>query len=328
MNDLATRLAPYAASAGEAVSRALRAIEPATLREAASHYPDAGGKRLRPVFSLLAAEAVGGRAEEAMPFAVAVELVHNFSLVHDDIMDADDLRRGRPTVHRRWDEATAILAGDALLALAFEGVAKDAKEAKGAKDALAELSEAIRLLCEGQSLDMAFEKEKSVAREAYLRMIYGKTARLFEASARGGAILAGAHPIQRDALGQFGRAFGMAFQIHDDLLDLTQTTAALGKPAFSDLKRGKRTLVAIEGFERARAPERAAIDRAFGNPKATEADLAAAFAAYEATGAIRAARAEVERQTDSAKVALSALPPSPARDLLAALAGEAATRSH
>ncbi|MHB8604621.1 MAG: polyprenyl synthetase family protein [Thermoplasmatota archaeon] len=315
------RLRPYAARAEAPLLAALADLAPPRLRDASEHYPRAGGKRLRPALALVAAEAAGAPSEDAIPFAVAVELVHDFSLVHDDIMDHDALRRGLPTVHVKWDEATAILAGDALLAKAFEAVAVGAKDATRARDGLLVLAHATRVLCEGQALDMEFETRETDEAE-YVRMIDAKTAALFSAACEGGALVAGASREHARAAGRFGRAFGLAFQLADDLLDYTATTAALGKPAGSDLRAGKRSIVALAAFQRG-VPEFQAV---FGKKDADERDLQRVVDALAKSGVIADVEARVRRETAAAHGALAELAASPAATLLGDLAEWAATR--
>ncbi|HEV8479853.1 MAG TPA: farnesyl diphosphate synthase [Candidatus Eisenbacteria bacterium] len=235
---------------------------PPVLADALRYSVLGGGKRLRPQFVLLGATVVGGRVADALPVAAAFELVHAFSLVHDDLpaMDDDDLRRGRPTVHRQFDEATAILAGDALLALAFDDIA--ALPERGVAPARALI--AARLLADaagargmvaGQYLDIRAEGQRQRATSAQVERIHArKTGALFSAALEAGGVLGGADTKQRQALRQAGLELGVAFQIVDDLLDERSTTRALGKPAGSDRQRGKATYpsaVGIQGAEKA-----------------------------------------------------------------------------
>ena len=321
----------------EGLASCFDGIEPAPLRDATRWYPDAGGKRLRPVMALLACEAAGGHAEDAMPVALAVELVHNFSLVHDDIMDRDDTRRGRQTVHTRWDEPTAILAGDVLFARAFEVLSR-IPEAAAHQDASRHLSVAIRRLCEGQAMDVLFERQSSVRVDEYLRMIQGKTAVLFEAACHGGALCAGARasggepgaarraPAHVAALSAFGEAFGMAFQVADDILDVTADSATLGKPWGSDVRAGKRTLLVLATLERANPDQRARFLPVLGRADATDDDVRAAVGVMRECGALAHAEAVRDGYARDAEKALDALPPSAARDRLAAMNAWARTR--
>ncbi|MBI1797951.1 MAG: polyprenyl synthetase family protein [Candidatus Eisenbacteria bacterium] len=224
---------------------------------AAMRYAALGpGKRLRPLLALTACEAVGGRYERALPAAAAVELVHAFSLVHDDLpaMDDDDFRRGRPTTHKRFDEATALLAGDALLALAFETLARArAASPRAACRAVALLAQAAgsRVLVGGQVLDLEGEGRRvsgSGVRDIHLR----KTGGLIRAALMTGGLAGNASPGRLRALGAMGLELGLAFQIHDDLLNRRSSLARLGKRAGTDDARGKATYPRAVGDDRAR----------------------------------------------------------------------------
>ncbi len=228
---------------------------PARLHQAMRYSVFAGGKRLRPALVLAGCRAVGGSYAACAPALAAVELLHTYTLVHDDLpaMDDDDLRRGRPTCHKAFDEATAILAGDALQTLAFE--------------ALAEISgEAVRVLARaagsrgvvgGQQEDIDAEGspvDASPACRARLERIHrGKTAALIRASVEIGGLSGGATPAQRAALVAYGEAIGLAFQVADDVLDATADAATLGKTPGKDAEQGKLTYVAVHGLTAARA---------------------------------------------------------------------------
>jgi geranylgeranyl diphosphate synthase type I len=198
------------------------------------------GKLIRPSLVLLAAEAAGARPECAIPGATAVELLHNFSLVHDDLMDRDEYRRHRPTLWAVWGDPVAVLAGDALLSLAHEAILDaDSPHAGRAHTVLAV---ATRELIRGQSADTAFEQRNDLTLGECLEMAWGKTAALMSASAVIGATLAGAPTAVRDALGDFGRNVGLAFQLVDDLLAIWGQPEVTGKPVYSDLRSCKKSL--------------------------------------------------------------------------------------
>jgi geranylgeranyl diphosphate synthase type II len=209
---------------------------------------------LRPILCLAAAEACGGKISNALPAACAVECVHTYSLIHDDLpcMDDDDLRRGRPTTHKVFGEAVAVLAGDALATIAFEILAKTKETPRHAmREFFLELSRAAgsSFLVGGQVADM--EAEKRQATPAELLFIHrGKTAAMIVASLRLGAMSANATPTQVKALGVFGENLGLAFQIIDDILDITQTSEQLGKSAGKDAAAGKATYPAVFGLEK------------------------------------------------------------------------------
>ncbi len=225
---------------------------PARLHSAMRYSLEAGGKRLRPTLVLATAEMFGVRDESALPAAVAIECVHTYSLIHDDLpcMDNDDLRRGRPTAHKQFDEATALLAGDALLTHAFALLAENYPD-KLAAALVRELAAAAgsRRLIGGQMEDLLAEK-KSDATAAELEFIHlNKTAAMIEASLVMGGVIGGASDQNLAALRQAGHHLGLAFQIIDDILDATADTATLGKTAGKDAKAGKTTFVKLHGVE-------------------------------------------------------------------------------
>lgn len=231
---------------------------PATIHEAMRYAVFAGGKRLRPVLCIAAAEACGGVAADALAPACAVELMHTYSLVHDDLpaMDDDDLRRGRPTAHRQFDEATAILAGDALLTHAFALLADPLTHPDPARRA--ELVGALAAaagddgMCGGQMRDIQAETSPLGA-DGILAMQAMKTGALFRFACLAGAILVDAAPDERAAIDAFGRGLGLVFQVADDLLDEESSAEALGKAAGKDRARGKATMPALSGAAAARA---------------------------------------------------------------------------
>lgn len=225
--------------------------QPARLFGAMRHPFLGGGKRLRPALVRLVCSEFGGRDEHAERPAAAIELVHSYSLIHDDLpcMDDDDLRRGRPTVHVAYDEATAVLAGDALLTLAFEVLA-GAPEGAKLVGVLARDAGASGMVG-GQMLDLSLELNQSVRLESVLDMHRRKTAALFAAAAEMGAIAAGAPGEKRQQARHFGMALGCAFQAVDDLLDVTGDAQTLGKTPGKDAALERASLVAAAGFERA-----------------------------------------------------------------------------
>jgi geranylgeranyl diphosphate synthase type II len=253
-----TRLASLHKQVDRALDRWLppEKTRPATLHRAMRYAVFAGGKRLRPILCLAAAEACDGKTSGALPAACAVECIHTYSLIHDDLpcMDDDDFRRGRPTTHKVFGEAVAVLAGDALATIAFEILGRTNETARhGAGEFFRELSKAAGslFLVGGQVADM--EAEKREATPAELLFIHrGKTAAMISVSLRLGAMSANATPAQVKALGKFGENLGLAFQIIDDILDITQTSKQLGKSAGKDAAAGKATYPAVFGLEKSR----------------------------------------------------------------------------
>lgn len=201
------------------------------------------GKRIRPLLTILSALTCGSRLEDALSPAAAVELMHNFTLVHDDIMDDDDTRRGQPTVHKKWDIGTAILAGDGLMGLAFQKLLQSPRG--DILRMVRRFNEIMIVICEGQGLDKMFEQQEHVTAERYLDMIRRKTAVLIELSCELGAIAAEADEAAIETFRRYGLALGMAFQVQDDWLDIMADEQALGKKVGSDWQRHKQTILTI-----------------------------------------------------------------------------------
>ena len=255
-------LKAYLRTRGALIDRALNrclpraTVKPGTIHKAMRYSLFAGGKRLRPVLTLAAAEACGGGLPQAVPAACAVECIHTYSLIHDDLpcMDDDDLRRGRPTSHKVFGEGVAVLAGDALLTIAFEILASAQAASRYPMSVLTRelaVSYGSRWLIGGQVADLEGEGKKISGAE--LKYIHRcKTAALLTASIRLGAMSANASPARLKDLTGFGQALGLAFQVIDDILDVTQTTEKLGKTAGKDVTATKATYPAIFGLERSR----------------------------------------------------------------------------
>ena len=233
---------------------------PPTIHKAMRYSLFAGGKRLRPILCLAAAEACGGEIDNALPLACAVECIHTYSLIHDDLpsMDDDDLRRGRPTCHKVFGEGIAVLAGDALLTIAFEIVSRaKASRRYDMSILLREIAVAAgsRKLIAGQVADLEAEGRKTD--RAQLRYIHeNKTAAILTTSVRLGAMSANASVKQLAAMTRFGRALGLAFQVIDDILDVTQTSEKLGKSAGKDIAAKKATYPAVIGLDQSRLEAR------------------------------------------------------------------------
>jgi geranylgeranyl diphosphate synthase type I len=221
------------------------------LNKAAAHLLAAGGKRLRPAVLMLAADAVKpGSSDELLHAALALEVTHTFTLIHDDIMDDDRLRRGVPTVHTQWDMPTGILAGDVLYSRAFEHICMTNGKDDAKVRAITMLAKACADICEGQHMDMSFEHRTDVDEPEYMEMVRKKTGVLYAAAAAIGAVLAGGNAVQVKALYNFGLNTGVAFQIQDDLIDLLTPSEKSGKDQASDLREGKQTLLMIRAREK------------------------------------------------------------------------------
>jgi len=304
----------------EYLMHTLDIIQDKNLKSAMAHYPAAGGKRLRPLLATVASEAVGGKADAALPFGVALEMVHNFTLVHDDVMDEDETRRGIKTVHAAFGVPEAILSGDALFARAFEVVLDSEVDDSKLVRLVDILARAVRLLAEGQQMDMDFEDAKKVTSDQYMKMIELKTAVLYSAAAQGGAIVGGATGEQEKALAEYGRLMGLGFQIWDDVLDLESDQATFGKPVLNDIRNGKKTLIVVQALEDLKGPERMEFLSILGKKNATTKELERARDILEEVGAINHATKVADGLISGAKERLSVLVDSPHKRTLIALA--------
>ena len=229
---------------------ALSKSENEILRSAMMHLIAGGGKRMRAILPWLVADAVGNANEGLYDLGASIEIIHNFTLVHDDIMDNDSVRRGRPAVHIEFDNPTAINAGDAMLAVAFEVLAESNHfDDKYFRELVRIIGSMVRRVSEGQQQDMSFETREFVNEDEYLHMISGKTAAMFTTCARTGALLSGASPEVVTIMREWGENVGLCFQLMDDLIDATGDSETLGKPACSDIVEGKQTLIAIHALQ-------------------------------------------------------------------------------
>ena len=249
--------------------------EPKVLYDAALHLIKAGGKRLRPLLLVLSGRLFSLDEDLGVKAGVSVEVLHNFTLIHDDIMDHDTMRRGVPTVHVLWGEDMAILAGDLLFSLAYKaltnlrGLVDDEKLVK----AIEILTWAARTVAEGQALDMQLSKVESASIDDYIKMVYKKTAALFEASSAIGSVLAGASDDEVNLIRSYASNIGIAFQIRDDELGLIADEKKLGKPKYSDLREGKRTILVIYALDNASSNQREKILKTLGNRNASLEEL-------------------------------------------------------
>ena len=301
------------------------------MREMVLHTASAGGKRLRPALVLTACEAVGGNPEKILSAAASVELLHTFTLVHDDIMDEDELRRGKPTVHAVWGVNMGIIVGDALYAKAFESlvdVRENGVSADKVLDALAAFNHANAEIHEGQMMDMFFEEKDVVSEEEYLVMIAKKTGALIEGSLKIGAILGGGTSEQVTALASYGMDLGVAFQIKDDLLDLMGEEGKLGKPVGSDICQGKKSLIIVHALAHAGSQEKEKICSALGKGDCNKQEIAEAITILTEVGSISYAQDKLESLIMSSKKALSLIPGGDAVDVLAGLSDYVGERTY
>ncbi|MGC8936066.1 MAG: polyprenyl synthetase family protein [Candidatus Methanomethylicaceae archaeon] len=288
-----------------------------TLYRAAFYLPAQGGKRMRAYLVLKSCELVGGDIEAALPAAAAIEILHNFTLIHDDIMDHDLLRRGVPTVHTLWGVPMGILAGDLLFAKAFNTLLSAKVSSDRLKKAAEIMSESAVRLSEGQSMDMEFESRLDVSEEEYLLMISKKTASLFQASAEIGAIIGGGDPTTISMLGEYGLNLGIGFQIFDDCLGLTSKEEILGKSIGNDIREGKKTLIVIKSLN---SPLRDKMLALLGRKDSSNEDLAALVEELRYHGIDTYVLKKANSHIELALKALSSFPESSTKEDLVELA--------
>lgn len=292
---------------------------PPRLYGAAMHLIRHGGKRLRPRMAEASAQVFGGSARQASAAAAAVEMVHNFTLIHDDIMDNDERRHGVPTVHEKYGQPLAILAGDVLFSKAFEEIASAGTPARAAESAR-RLARACVEVCEGQAQDMAMAGSDRIptVRE-YLGMVGKKTAALFEVSCALGAIAGGARARGVEDMAAFGRNLGVAFQVTDDLIGVLGDPRRTGKPVGNDLREGKKSLPVIEALRRADRRQKKAVLRCVTGRRPGRAQVSEAVRIIRELGVEDAMRARAARHASEARGRLSGRGGPGAAKLLAAL---------
>jgi geranylgeranyl diphosphate synthase type II len=280
------------------LSNALKNRKPASLYEPGSYILNSGGKRLRPLLVLLSAKAVGGKFQNAYNAAASVEMLHNFTLVHDDIMDNADKRRGRLTLHKKYDHNTAILAGDSLLSIAYEFLLKDCNG--NAKEVISAFTHGLIEVCEGQSLDTDFELRKNVSLSEYIVMITKKTAAMAEMCCKIGALLGGGTNAQVSALAKYGLNLGIAFQIQDDLLDISADEKEFGKVIGGDLVEGKKTFLFLEALEKAKGVDKQKLLKVIERKGIRKNQVNTYKEIYEKLGVLDDARREIKSYTKKA----------------------------
>ena len=300
------------------VERYLRSFvtehKPQTLYNPAKYVLMAGGKRIRPVITLLACEAVGGEASNALHAGAGIEILHNFTLVHDDIMDHAETRRGRLTVHKKWDENVALLSGDALLAFAYRALLRT--KSTRIQEISKIFTEGVVTICEGQALDKEFETRHRVHVNEYLMMIEKKTGKLVSIAAQLGGLIGNAAVSDLEALRRYGEHVGRAFQIQDDLLDIVADEKEFGKTIGGDLIEGKKTFLLLEALRRAKGEQKKMLQRIFTNSGVPKKQISSFRRIYEETGAIDSAKKRIENDIAEAKNQISTLPASAARETL------------
>ena len=314
--DAFSRLTALVAPELEAVNRTIRdrmqSDHAPRIPELSAHLIEAGGKRLRPILTLAAAAMCGYRGDHQIRLAAAVEFIHTATLLHDDVVDESDQRRGRPTANILWDNQSSVLVGDYLFSRSFQLMVET-----GSLRVLGILSNASAVIAEGEVLQLSAAHDLSGGEPRYFQVIRGKTAELFAAAAEVGGVIADAPEPQIEALRVYGDALGIAFQLIDDALDYGGAAAAMGKNVGDDFREGKATLPVLIAHAAGDATERAFWSRVIEDQEQTPDDLAAALRHLAAHDALAKTRARAEEHAAIAVAALSIFPESPVRQALA-----------
>ncbi|MBN1279452.1 MAG: polyprenyl synthetase family protein [Chlorobiaceae bacterium] len=303
----------------EALAGCFCSDNPATLYAPARYILAGKGKRIRPFLTLLAAESVSGSSEKAINAALAIEILHNFTLMHDDIMDQADLRHGRPAVHKQWNTNAAILSGDMMIAYAYELALQSKTERH--RELIHILNHANITICEGQALDMELEEKKNATIEDYLDMIAKKTGRLISAALEAGGVAGNATEAQLRALVTFGEKIGRAFQIQDDFLDIMADEGKSGKIPGGDVINGKKTCLLLRSIELTTGSDKKLLQSVIDNNGISAERVAEVKAIYERCGVLDETRAMINRDTEDALAALESLPYAEGREYLKGFAG-------
>ena len=291
--------------------------KPTQLYDAASYLIVNGGKRLRPFMVMKSCEILGGELKDAMPAACAVEMIHNFTLVHDDIMDNDEMRHGVPTVHKKFGIPIAILAGDVLFSKAYQILSNSNLPSKATNELVSRLAKACVDVCEGQLLDIKMAESKKIPSQAnYIKMIEKKTSSLFDVSCSMGAICAKAKQSDITKLSAFGRNLGIAFQITDDLIGVLGDTRMTKKPVGNDLREGKKSLPIVLAITKSKGNDKKIILKTFGNTKATKRDIEKAVESIRALGIEKIVRKQALLYSDKAQKSLNNYSGSAKKELL------------
>ncbi len=294
--------------------------EPSQLYKAAAHLIVNGGKRLRPYMVVKSCQVLGGKTKEAMTAAGAVEMVHNFTLVHDDIMDNDEMRHGVPTTHKRFGIPIAILAGDVLFSKAFQVVSKANLPSKSTSELVSRLSKACVDVCEGQLLDIKMAESKKIpTQNKYIKMISKKTAALFDVSCSMGAICAKSKSKDISNLSSFGKNLGIAFQITDDLIGVMGNPKVTKKPVGNDLREGKKSLPILLAIKKAKGKNKKIILHAFGNQKAKKKEIENAVLVIKSLGIEKSVRGQALRYAEKAKKSLNSYSGTSKNELISLL---------
>jgi len=326
LKELMDEISKVSRRVSEEISAIMEGLKvPEVLYESSYHLLKAGGKRLRPFMLVKSYEACGGEGEKPYPAAAGVEILHTFTLIHDDIIDRDETRRGVPTVHVLWGIPQAIISGDMLFALVFRTLSKGLRDV-GVEDSVivevvGRFSKTLIDICAGQTMDMVMAEKPTTAVtvDEYMEMIKLKTAVLYMASAEIGGLLAGASSEELEALRSYGLNSGLAFQMIDDVLGVSGVEEELGKPVGSDIREGKKTIVVLEALSRLDDAGKRRLLGVLGDRGASRDRIMEAIRLIESSGAVEEAKRLARLYSSKAREALRRLPATDARRLLEAL---------
>lgn len=320
--DLKKELSYYAGLTEAEISRYMEGLDElyGPLRDLFSR----GGKRLRPALCMISCEAVGGRGKDALKVAAAIEMVHNFTLIHDDIADRSELRRGKPCLHRTYGTGLAVNSGDGLFAVAYEALsdAMARMDEKTAKRVFKVFSSRVTQICEGQAMDIAWVQDKrwDLMEKDYFEMLRRKTGALMSASCEIGGLIGGGSNKQVNALRDFGMDIGVGFQIHDDVLNLKGDVKKYGKEIGGDINEGKRTLIVIHTLEACVQGERDFLVKALDKERNSQNEIRSAIEIINKYHSVEKAAEVARKIVNDGKKGLKALPDSEAKEKLLAIA--------
>jgi len=306
--------------------------DPKIFYEALRWIPLSGGKRLRPIITMLSCEAVGGVPETTIPLGIALEYMHNSTLIHDDIVDRDKWRRGLQTTHEKFGLSFAIIAGDALIGETYRMLsfmAPPEMESVTFKEIIRSIADAAKNFYEGEAMDIEFSSRFDVTIPEYMIMVEKKTAQLYWIAGKGGALIGKGNKTQVESMAEYGKLFGLMFQIKDDLLNILPDQTGLGKQKIgSDILNGKRTLMLVHALSNATDKTKKKMMSIIGNENATQKDIMEIIDIFRESGSINYAQNKLIELRRKAKLCLDVLKESESKELLMALADYSVTRNY
>jgi len=321
MSELNSVLEKYAAMVNQQIEKYLpRSGRPVTLHRPMWELLNRGGKRFRPALTLLFCKALGGQERRALPAAAAVEILHNMTLIHDDIEDQSELRRGKPCIHIMYGQSAAINSGDAMLIKVFEAAADGPLEATTKNNLTQQFAGRAFQITRGQALEFELNGRQSFTEVDVAEVLRNKTSALVALACEVGAIVAGAKKSQLSAAGKFGEATGVGFQIVDDLLNVTGDVSKYGKEIGGDIREGKRTIMAAHLIKSASAEDTGLFMKMLGKPTVSKEEIGEAIDLYKKYGSLDYAQRLADRYIEGGLSALKRLPKSSARDTIEVLA--------